>query len=171
MPSSETTELLQKMVLEIQRIEEDCTYSYKGHFNAAEDWKSWNLVLGLPAAVVTGLAGATAFADQAMWAGILAIIGTAMTTTLTFLKPSDHATSHKAFGDQFLGLRNAARIFREIELISTEDQDLQALKKRLRELSVKKDELNQTAPVIPRKAYELARKDIEEGRHQHAVDQ
>ncbi|OQX03360.1 SLATT domain-containing protein [Candidatus Thiothrix anitrata] len=171
MPSSETTELLQKMVLEIQRIEEDCTYSYKGHFNAAEDWKSWNLVLGLPAAVVTAIAGATAFADQAFWAGILASIGTALTATLTFLKPSDHASTHKSFGDQFLALRNAARIFREIELIGIEGQDPQALKKRLLELSIRKDELNQTAPVIPRKAYELARKDIEEGRHQHAVDQ
>jgi len=68
-------------------------------------------------------------------------------------------------------LRNTARIFREIELVSTTGQDLQALKKRLLELSVKKDELNQTAPVIPRKAYELARKDIEEGRHRHEVDQ
>ena len=119
MPSSETGELLQKLVLEIQRIEEDSTYSCKGHFNAAENWKSWNLVIGLPAAVVTGLAGATAFADQALWAGILASIGTALTATLTFLKPSDHASTHKSYGDQFLSLRNAARIFREIELVST----------------------------------------------------
>lgn len=170
MRSSETTELLQKMVQEIQRIEEDCTYSCKGHFNAAEDWKRWNLILGLPAAVVTAIAGATAFSDQAFWAGILASIGTALTATLTFLKPSDHASTHKSYGDQFLSLRNAARIFREIELVSTTEQDIQALKKRLLELSVKKDELNQTAPVIPRKAYELARKDIEEQRHQHAVD-
>ncbi|MFZ1342871.1 SLATT domain-containing protein [Thiothrix eikelboomii] len=163
-------DIVKKMIDEALRIEEDCTYSSKGQFNSGDIWGKWHLRLGLPAAVITALAGASAFADQALLAGIAASIATALTTTLTFLRPSERAETHKAAGASYLTLRNQARIFREIELESAAEHDLTALKKRLLELAMKKDELNQTMPGILRQAYELARKDIEEGRHKHNVD-
>lgn len=167
------SDLVNKIASELLRVEEDTTYSSKGHFNASDNWKSWHLVIGLPAAVVTALAGATAFADQAMWAGILASIGTAFTTILTFLKPSGRASMHKAYANQYLTLRSRARIFREIGLGGVDLSDaegLKALKKELLSITSKRDELNQSAPNVPRKSYELARKDIEENRHTHEVD-
>ncbi|MCU7859295.1 MAG: hypothetical protein KZQ86_05570 [Candidatus Thiodiazotropha sp. (ex Lucinoma kastoroae)] len=64
-----------------------------GHFNAADRWAGHPLRIGLPAAVLAAIAGGTAFADCPVVAGSLAILSTALTTILTFLKPSGLLTA------------------------------------------------------------------------------
>ncbi len=155
------TELKNKLKVESQRIEEDAEYSAKGHFNASERWSKYHLYLGVPFVVITAIASGSAFNNMPILAGGLALISTALTTVLTFLNPSERAETHKAVGGQHLTLRNQARIFREIEIEDCED--LSVTKKRLLELSASRDEINQKSPSIPRKDYELARKDINEG--------
>ena len=162
------SELLQKLAVEARRIEEDAEHSAKGHFNAAERWGHYHLGIGLPAAVLAAIAGGTAFGDMPEVAGILAILSTALTTVLTFLKPSEHAENHKAVAGQYLALRNQTRIFREIELEDGEDID--AAKTRLIDLSNSRDELNQTSPGISRRDYEKAKADIDTGRSQYQAD-
>jgi hypothetical protein len=39
-----------------------------------------------------------------------------LTALLPFLKPAERATAHKASSDRYLGLRNQARVLREIKL-------------------------------------------------------
>lgn len=162
------SELLSKITAEARRIEEDSEHSAKGHFNAADRWAGYHLRIGLPAAVLAAVAGGTAFADHPIAAGSLAILSTALTTVLTFLKPSEHAENHKAVAGQYLALRNRTRMFRELEI--TVDVDLALAKSRLIELADSRDELNQAAPGIPRRDYEKAKADIDEGRSQHRVD-
>jgi len=162
-------ELKQKLTAEALRIEEDTEHSAKGHYNAADRWSKYHLSIGLPSAVIAAVAGATAFNDMPAMAGSLAILSTALTTVLTFLKPSEHAENHKAVAGQYLALRNKARIFREIELQDCED--LSVAKKRLLELTNTRDELNQASPGIARKDYEKAKQDIDEGRSRYRVDQ
>ena len=160
--------LKNKLIAEARRIEEDADHSSKGHFNAAARWAGYHLYLGLPSAVIAAIASGSAFNDMPNLAGSLAIISTALMTTLTFLKPSERAENHKAVAGSYLALRNRARIFREIELEDGLSQD--DAKQRLMELSKNRDELNQSSPGIPRRDYELAKKDIDEGRSQHKVD-
>ena len=162
------TDLLAKLSAEARRIEEDTEHSAKGHFNAAERWGWYHLAIGLPAAVLAAIAGGTAFADLPQLAGSLAILSTAMTTVLTFLKPSEHAENHKAVAGQYLSLRNQTRLFRELDLEETPDPEL--AKKRLVELANVRDDLNQASPGISRKDYEKARADIEQGYSQYRVD-
>lgn len=161
-------DLQNNIAKEARRIEEDTEHSAKGHFNASGRWEHYHLWIGLPAALLAAIASATAFENHPDAAGILAILSTSLTTTLTFLKPSERAENHKSVGSQYLALRNKARIFREIELADT--NDLESVKKRLIELATARDELNQTALAIPRKDYEKAKQDIDSGRSTHKID-
>jgi len=163
-----TESLLDKLAAESRRIEEDAEHSAKGHYNAADRWGRCHLWLGLPAAVLAAIASAAAFKEYPELAGGLAILTAALTTVLTFLKPSEHAENHKAVADQYLALRNQTRIFREIELATGADPE--QARERLLELASSRDELNQIAPGIPRKDYEKAKKDIDEGRSRYQAD-
>jgi len=162
------TDLLVKVIAEAHRIEEDTEHSAKGHFNAADRWGRYHLAIGLPSAVLAAIAGGTAFSDLTEVAGALAILSTALTTVLTFLKPSEHAENHKAVAGQYLALRNQTRLFRELDLDETTDMD--SAKERLVELARSRDDLNQASPGIARKDYEKAKKDIDKGRSQYRVD-
>ncbi len=162
------TNLKDKLIAEARRIEEDAEHSAKGHFNAADHWARYHLWIGLPSSVIAAIAGGSAFNDMPILAGSLAIVSTALMTTLTFLKPSEHAENHKAVAGHYLALRNRTRIFRDIEL--EDELDLAEAKKRLMDLNKTRDELNQASPGIPRKDYEMAKKDIDEGRSRYRVD-
>jgi len=163
------SELISKLAAEAQRIEEDTEHSFKGHYNAAARWARYHLWIGLPSALLAAIAGAAAFKDQPELAGALAFLSTALTTVLTFLKPSERAEMHKAVAGQYQALRNQARIFREIGL--TDDLAADAAKARLFELAKTRDELNQSSPAIARRDYELAKKDIDGGRARYRVDE
>ncbi len=163
------TDLRDKLIAEALRIEEDTEHSFKGHYNAAARWARYHLWIGLPSAVLAATAGAAAFKDRPELAGALALLSTALTTVLTFLKPSERAEMHKAVAGQYQAVRNQARIFREIDLIDGLAPD--EAKVRLYDLAKARDELNQGAPAIPRCDYERAKKDIDEGRSRYRVDE
>lgn len=162
------SDLQTNLIAEARRIEEDSEHSAKGHFNAADRWGRYHLCIGLPAAILAAIAGATAFTTIPEVAGGLAILSTALTTVLTFLKPSEHAENHKSVAGQYLALRNSARIFRDIEMLDQEPTE--GAKKRLLALARQRDDLNQSSPAISRKDYELAKKDIDGGRSTYQVD-
>lgn len=161
--------LKDKISNECARVEEDSEHSFKSHYNAAEFWANINLILGLPAALLGAVAGGTSATDgsQAMVTGT-AFLATALVTCMTFLKPSEKADAHKNAGNLYQSLRNQTRLFREIELDDA-ISDVEA-KKKLSAFSTRRDELNATMPSIPRKAYEKAKKDIDEGRAQYKAD-
>lgn len=163
------TDLIPKLIAEARRIEEDAEHSAKGHYNAGNRWGRYHLYIGLPAALISAIAGAAAFKNCPELAGGLALLVTALTTVLTFLKPSEHAEMHKAAAGQYHALRNQTRIFREIELADVLESD--ATKIRLLDLARTRDELNATSPAVPRCDYEKAKKDIDTGRSRYQVDE
>jgi len=153
---------------EAERIEEDATYSSKGHFNAEDTWVRRNYWLGVPATILGAVAGATLIKSQPEWATIFTLIASLLTGLMTFLKPNERAAMHRAAAGKFLALRNDLRFFREIELIQEEKVD--DLPNRLKTLSEARNELNLTSPSISRRAFVAARKGIEEGEAMHKVD-
>ncbi|WP_009909935.1 SLATT domain-containing protein [Burkholderia thailandensis] len=163
------SELIRKLAAEAERIEEDTEHSFKGHYNAAARWARYHLWLGLPSALLAAIAGAAAFKNQPEIAGTLALVSTALTTVLTFLKPSERSELHKTAAGQYQGLRNQARIFREIGLM--DGMTLDDAKARLFELTKSRDELNQGSPAIARCDYKLAQQDIDSGRARYRVDE
>jgi len=163
------TDLITKLANEARRVEEDTEHSFKGHYNAAARWSRYHMLIGLPAALLAAIAGAAAFRDQPEWAGSLALVSTALTTVLTFLKPSERAEMHKAVAGQYQSLRNQARIFREIRLL--DGMTPEEAKGRLFGLAEERDELNQRAPAIARGDYELAKRDIDGGLARYRTDE
>ena len=112
---------------EALRIEEDCTYSSKRHFNASVRWEKYHYWIGLPSALLAGLSGVSAFNDYPILAGILAISSTALTSVLTFLKPSERSEHHKSIGNQYLSLRNKTRLFRELEVNNASEKIIEII--------------------------------------------
>lgn len=153
---------------EAERLEEDATYSSKGHFNAEDTWVRRNYWLGVPATLLGAIAGATLIKSQPEWATVFTLLASLLTGLMTFLKPNERAAMHRAAAGQFLALRNEARFFREIELLQSDR--LEELPKRLKALSAIRNELNLKSPSIPRQAFVAARKGIEEGEAIHKVD-
>lgn len=165
-PGQET--LTAAMCREAMRIEEDATYSSKGHFNAEEIWMRRHYSLGVPATLLGAIAGATLVKSQPEWAAALALIASLLTGLMTFLKPNERAAVHRAAAAQFLALRNNSRFFREIELLQREPED--GLADRLSALAQQRNELNEKSPPIPAHAFKLARRGIEQGEATHKVD-
>lgn len=162
----------EKIIKEAIRVEEDSLYSAKGHFVAANVWTNLHLWIGIPTAALAAIAGAFAlskFDNHNIIAGFLAIIVTALTAITTFLNPNERSNCHRNAGNDYNSIRNKARIFYDVDsLIEESDQELV---KQLKELTKKRDELNQNSPQVPRWAYKKARKGIEEGEAEYTIDE
>lgn len=161
-------ELIVALCKEASRIEEDVNYTGKSHLNAASIWNRRHYWLGVPATIAGALAGAAIVKDFQIAAGLLSLSSTILAGLVTFLKPYERAAQHKAVGDQFLSLRNDARVFREIEVL--ESKDMATLSESLKTLSARRNDLNKGGPEFPRNAFEQARRGIEEGESVHLVD-
>ncbi|GAB1233505.1 hypothetical protein UT4_19730 [Ferrigenium sp. UT4] len=153
---------------EAERLEEDATYSSKGHFNAEDTWVRRNYWLGVPATALGAIAGATLIKSQPELASAFMLLASLLTGLMTFLKPNERAAMHRAAAGQFLALRNDARFFREVELLQVDR--LGEMPEKLKALSAVRNELNQKSPSIPRRAFVAARRGIEEGEATHKVD-
>jgi hypothetical protein len=149
-------------------MEEDCTHSGKAHFNAALRWTRWNYFFGLPSVALSAAAGAAFFKDYAVIAGVMSSGVTVLTALMTFLKPSEKAAEHKNSGDQYLSLRNDARVFREIELGQVAD-DVAAIA-GMNGFTTRRNELNQASPQFATRDFKKAKRGIDRGEALHAVD-
>lgn len=152
---------------ELLRMEEDCTYSGKAHFNACARWNWWHYFFGIPAVVLAALASGAFFKDYSIVAGVLTSVVAIMTALMTFLKPAERAAGHKNSGDQYLALRNDARVFRTIQLDRTETQEAVAM---VSSLTTRRNELNAASTPASKGDFQIARKGIEEGEARHEVD-
>lgn len=153
---------------ELLRIEEDCMHSGKSHFNAAERWNAYHYWIGLPAVILSALAGTAFFSDAPVAGGIMSAVVAVLTGVQTFLKPAERAAASKSAGDQYLGLKNDARVFREVRLHHTCDD--QASIDGLYEFTKRRNELNLASPQFARRDFEKARRGIEAGEALHHVD-
>ena len=151
-----------KIVEEAKRIENDTSYSAKGHYEAAEYWTRFHLMIGIPTAILSAVAGASALAqfdNHSIIAGFLAIVVTALTAVATFLNPNEKANSHQNVGNKYNALRNKVRVFCNIDsLVESSEQELI---KQLKELAKQRDELNQDSLPVSTWAYKKAQKVIE----------
>lgn len=161
----------EKIIEEAKRIEEDSLYSAKGHFYAGQFWVNIHLWIGVPAAILAAIAGASALSQfdyHNVIAGVLSIMVAALTAVATFLNPNEKANMHQVAGNNYNSLRNRARIFSEIEIENITDEKL--LVKELKGLNSERDKLNKESPQIPRWAYKKARRGIKEGEASYRVD-
>lgn len=161
-------DLLAALRDESERIEEDCLYSSRGHFEAAASWSRAHYRIGVPAAILAAVAGGSALADNVTIAAGVGLLVTALSALAVFLNPSDRSHQHHAAGTRFNEVRNKARVFREIDLRTGPEPT--RLAEDLKGLGMARDELNKASPQIPRWAFERARRSIEAGEAAYRVD-
>jgi hypothetical protein len=159
---------LEQIKAEASRIEEDSLYSAKGHWEAAKPWEHRHLWLGIPTTVCAAAAGVSAFSNHPALSGFFAVVVAVGTALVTFVNPSERHRRHCDAGNAYKALNNQARIFRTIDCELEADRP--ALATKLKELAQRRDDLNQGSPIIPRAAFEAARRGIEAGEAQHEVD-
>jgi len=160
-----------EIIKEAKRIEESLLVSSKGHFAASHFWGNFHLWIGVPVVLLSAVAGASAlsqFDPSHIIAGLISIVVAALSGMMTFLNPNEKASVHLNAGNNYDSLQNKIRIFWSIDC--WRDESEQVLTERLKYFSEQKDKLNQSCPQIPRWAYNIARKGIEEGQGDYRVD-
>lgn len=149
------------MLSEARKLAVDALYSEKGHFAAAARWRATNYWLGVPAALVGAIAGASILADASpVISGILALVGAALTALMTFLNPSERALQHHQTGVDYSCLRRLARQFAQIDFHDTEDAKL---RERLTDLTDRLGTIQGDALPIPKYAHKKAYTEISGG--------
>ena len=157
----------ENIIKESERLQEDAIHSGKGHLNAASFWEGVHFGIGIPMTFCAAASGAQAFYDVPEIAITLALFAAVLGAVQTFLDPNAKANSHRTSGNKYLDLSDKVRLFREIELSQMEEKEAV---QRIKQLSDNKGELNQSSRNILRCAYELAKKDYDEGRALHETD-
>lgn len=165
-----TTEptIIEALRNESLRIEEDTEHSAKRHFNTCDLWSMLHYALGVPATILAAAASTALVKNDHGWAQLMGLAVALFAALMTFLKPSDRASQHRAVGNQYLALRNDARMFREIDLAEAIDDSKKS--ERLRRLAQRRNDLNSSAPSTPRWAFEKTRQGIAEGETTYRVD-
>jgi len=172
--SANETELRLALDAEAKKLIVDSTYTGRGHQTAGGRWSTYNYWLGLPTAVASALlaggAGISAVVDRHAWfTAILAFSAAIATASHGFLRPGERAEQHSLKGNRFIGLRNDARLFRELDLRT--NVPVNELSSRLRELRKRYADLNESPPLhIPRQDYEAAKQSIAAGESNYEDD-
>lgn len=161
---------IDEIIKESKRIEEDAKHSSKGHFNAAKRWNYYHYSMGIAATIFAAIAGASALSDfdnGIIIAGVSSIIATILSALATFVNPNEKSDLHHKAGTDFSALKNAARIFYNIEVSDLNNE--QAFKS-IKSLANRRDELNRKSPQIPPHAFKSAKSGIDRGETNYSVD-
>ena len=153
---------------EIKRIEEDCIYSAKGHFESAKFWRRLYYWLMIFSILSLCLSFTLTLLDSQLCTVICGIISSFITVILIFLNPQEKYLSHQNSGNKFLSLRNQIRIFNDIEIKNSNYID--EYTKRLIEFSKERNSLNENSLPIAETGYKNVKKQIEEETHIYEID-
>lgn len=156
------------IVAEAKRIEEDATFSAKGHFEAARRWGSVHLWIGIPTTLVAAIAGVSALSDYRGLAAVLSLLVAASSAVFTFLNSESRAARHLRAGNAYKALQNDARIFYEVQC--QQGRRPTELSATLLELNKTRNKLNNESPQVPRSAFDAARRGIEGGEATYQID-
>lgn len=160
-----------EIIKEAKRIEESSLFSAKGHFEAARFWGNFHLFIGVPAVILSAIAGASAlsqFDNSKTIAGLLSILVAALSGLMTFLNPNEKSSVHHDAGNNFDALQNTVRMFWSIDCWQEKSEVV--LTQKLIQFSEHKNKLNHSSPQIPWFAYQSAKKGIERGEAEYKVD-
>jgi hypothetical protein len=136
------------------------------HYASETPWYNAKHWLGIPLALLSAVAGATAFSQlnhSATIAGALSLTVAILTTLSTVLSPEKKASEHHKFAKEYEKLYNQAGLFYKLEsVIGTPDQ--KALEEKLNTLITTLEDLNVNRPGITRRAYRIAEANLEIGK-------
>jgi len=135
-------------------LEQSCEVSAIRDTLLAASWHRANLWLGASSAIIAALAAFSAGnggeqVAHASW--VFALISAILTSTLTFLAPSERANAYHDFSNKLRALRDRVRILVEIDC-NQNGRDA-ALRDKFERLMREKSEIESTHPIVPCWAY------------------
>lgn len=154
-----------------ERVHESAMLSSETQFEYAKRWRRADRWIGGLAAALAGVAGVGGLSEvlSVRWAGFIAIlsaVASAIAASLGAPKTKERAA---IAANSFRALQQDVRIFLKIDLPGLSDGDA---RERLQSLVDRLQELNKDAEIPSPKAWERAKKAIEEGGAQrYGVDQ
>lgn len=162
---------------EALRIHESAQYSSQSQFEQAKIWRTVNMWLGAPAAVLAALGGSAILSARegeivgiptSVLGGVLALGAAALSAILTTINASRRQTQSQSAGNAFLQLQTASRQFATIDIQKHNYEDA---RDTLTSLTTSRDELNKTADVPSKVAFRRAQRNIiHSGGQDYAVD-
>lgn len=161
--------IIVKIRKEAIRIEEDCLYSSKSHYNDAHVWSRMHLYIGVPTCTFAVIATATIFCNSSLLTGLFSIFVAILSGLQTFINPATNGSLHKEAAAQYHKLKNEVRLFREIELYTHSNES--TLLERIHYFSTIRDRLNASSPPISKKSYLKAKESIEKGEADYQIDE
>jgi len=171
MPKLSLAVAKEAIITEAKRIEENCLFTSKGHFYAAQFWAKFHLWIGFPTVILAAVAGTAALAKfdkDNIWAGVLSIIVVILTSVTTFLNPKEKANAYLTAGNNYDSLLARTRMFWLIDCRMENSDEI--LTSRLKDLSEQRERLNRDCPQVPKGTYEKAKKGIEQGEADYKID-
>jgi hypothetical protein len=162
-----TSEAISRQLL---KIEEAAKWSAQGQLEAAKLWRTVNMWVGVPAALLAAIAGVTALASTTdrVVAGIVAIAAAGFGAVAATLNGPKRAEVAEAAGNKYLAIQQDASIARDVDLPR---QHIDQAREALHDLAARRQDVNASATAIPRLAYRRARHNIErEGGQTYQAD-
>ena len=160
----------ERLETESQRIEESAKWSGQIQFEQAKIWRGSNYLIGIPATAIGAIAGAATLATTVgrVWAGVAVLVASALTAIMTTLNLSRHKDEALVAANAYLAVQQDARQFYEIDLHKFAYDEA---RQTLNELTARAQEVNKSAPLVSKRAYKRAKKNIEDGGQTYEVDE
>ena len=157
---SELSDIKRGIITELLRMEEDCTYSSKSHFNSAEILRNLYYWFGIPLVIFTAI-------TTKYYIACVAIVTFILTAIQTFVNPYKLSQNHKIAGNTYLELKNKIRGFYTYEIYELSDEDA------IHNINCLKDginKINKTSPIPLNSGFKKAIEGIQKGEAEYKVD-
>jgi hypothetical protein len=163
--SRESARQIREVIREQGRaLEESCEKGAIRDTLLAASWHRVNLWLGLSSVITAALAAFVAGKGEALLqlmphhgaeiAAVFALISAILTSTLTFLAPSEKAGAYYHFSNKLRSLRDRVRSFVEIDCaLGSKDA---ALCDKFARMVRERSEIDSSHPIVPNWAYDRA---------------
>ncbi|MEE1622494.1 SLATT domain-containing protein [Zafaria sp. Z1313] len=154
---------------ELSRLEENARYSQQSQFEQSKIWRSTNLQLGIPAAVLAAVAGTIMLVSEEwqVFAAIVSLLSAALATTTTTLSAERRSDRAATAANAYRDIQMEARQLLLIDLGRLEYDDA---RDRLRNLTDRYAEISRGAEPVLRRAYVSAKKNLAAGGQTHSID-
>lgn len=151
---------------ELKTLEESAMFSSQSQFEQAKFWRGVNILLGVPAAVLAAIAGATGLASVSnrVSAAYLALAAAGLGALVTALNTDRRTTQAHSAANAYLEVQTGARQLREVDL---DVIDYEEARTRLQELTARRDEINKQADIPAFFAYWKGKRNIEKNRQKY----
>lgn len=164
-----TDPVIGAITAELKRVEEDSQHSAASQFALAQQFRSVELVAGIPSTALAAVAGVAALADTTnrVAAGVIALVAAGLGAVVVFVGAASQSARASSAGNTYLAIAADARRARQIDLLLLTTAESRELLASLTARAQKQNLAAQPPNMLARWA---GKRSVERGDRVHAVD-